>query len=419
MKKALLRLIGFSMTAIACFTFGFAWRDLRHGELPLGSTFQSLVSSVSSKPMPSAEQMFRDTYNRILGSYVRPLKARDLKYAGIQGMMQSLGDPHTMFLLKKEADEFTTETRANLVGIGARLQGDLNGAKAARVFETGPAYRAGMRSGDVISQVNGKPMKGKSLQDIVDTIKGEEGTSVRLQIERASNPKTLSVVVRRSRVVIPTVDSQYLEASRMGYILVSTFSEPTAEQFDEELAKLERKKIVGLIIDVRHNPGGLLDSAREMLSRFAENRVVVKMKFRDGNEEIAKTYPGLAKHFGYPVAVLMNEDSASAAEIFAGALKDYNLATLVGTHSYGKASVQNVFPLVDGPSAKITIAKYYLPGGFDISRKVDEEGEYKSGGLEPDVKVEMDYDDDKVILGDPKTDPQLKRAIEVLQTKAR
>jgi carboxyl-terminal processing protease len=148
-----------------------------------------------------------------------------------------------------------------------------------------------------------------------------------------------------------------------------------------------------------------------------ENKVVVKMRFRDGNEEVAYAPGGQVHKFNYPVVVLINEDSASAAEIFAGCLKDYGKATLLGTHSYGKASVQNVFPLVDQSSAKITIAKYYLPYTPFFGRKVDEDNVFVSGGLEPHVKVELDIDNDPEI-GNPKSDNQLRRAIEVIKQKS-
>jgi carboxyl-terminal processing protease len=162
----------------------------------------------------------------------------------------------------------------------------------------------------------------------------------------------------------------------------------------------------------------LLETAVDMLGRFVEDKLVVKMKFRGGQEEVAYTDRGQLHRFNYPVAVLMNEDSASASEIFAGCLKDYGKATLVGTHTYGKASVQNVFPLVDQSSAKITIAKYYLPSTPFFGRKVDEDNVFLTGGLEPHVKIELDLDKDPE-PGDPKTDNQLRKAIEVIQQKSR
>ena len=417
--KQIARIFAFVLGLIACYAFGFSWRDLRHGELPDSGSIKRLALSLDSQPTQSPEQIFRDAYNRILADYEKPVKPKELKFAGIGGMMASLGDPHTMFLEPRDAEEFSSETKANIVGIGARLQEDPLGAKAARVFESGPAYQAGMRADDVITNVDGKPTVGRSLDDVVKEIKGKEGTLVKLQVVRKSSTQPLSFVIKRAQVIIPTVDSKYFDASGVGYMSIASFSEPTAEQFDDELAKLEKHPLKGLIIDLRSNPGGLLESAREMLSRFVENKLVVKMKFRDGSEEVAKTYPGLVHNFSYPITILVNEDSASAAEIFSGALRDYKLATIVGEHTYGKASVQNVFPLVDGSSAKVTIARYYLPLGADISRKLDSYGQYLSGGLEPDIKVDYDGLDEGAVYGDPVKDPQIAKAIEFILSKQR
>lgn len=417
--KTVGRALGFALILFTCFGFGFAWRDLRHGELPDANTFSRLLASFSSQPPASAEQIFRDSYNKILADYDRAVVPKKLKYAGIEGMMASLGDPHTTFLEPQDAEEFSSETKANIVGIGARLEQDTLGAKASRVFEDSPAYQAGMREGDVITSVDGKPTAGKVLDNIVSSIKGQEGTIVRLQVVRAGTPKPLAFAIKRAQVIIPTVDSRYLDKSGVGYMMIGSFAEPTAEQFDQELVKLEKHPLKGLVIDLRGNPGGLLESAREMLSRFVENKLVVKMKFRDGTEEVAKTYPGLVHNFSYPVVLLVDEDSASAAEIFSGALRDYKLATLVGEHTYGKASVQNVFPLIDGSSAKITIARYFLPSGADIGRKLDSYGEYKSGGLDPDFRVDIDSLDQQVVFGDPVKDPQLAKGIDFILSKSR
>jgi carboxyl-terminal processing protease len=176
---------------------------------------------------------------------------------------------------------------------------------------------------------------------------------------------------------------------------------------------LEKNEMHGLVIDLRDNPGGLLETATEMLSRFGENKIVVTMHERGTAKEVVRTYSGMLHEYTYPIAVLLNENSASAAEIFSGCLRDYGKARLVGDHSYGKASVQNVFQLVDGSSAKVTIAKYFLPQSGFIGRKVDDDGVYVSGGLKPDVEVPLDMDKDPR-AGDPKTDNQLAKAIEVV-----
>ncbi|MCB8932783.1 MAG: S41 family peptidase [Fimbriimonadaceae bacterium] len=409
------KIVGIPLAFLACFAFGFTWRDLQKGAPPSTDALRVLLgASRVSKEEVSATQTFRAAYQRISTDYYKGVDGKKLKYAGIEGLMGALGDPHTVFMEPAQAKEFQVETQANFVGIGARLSPDPMGARVASVFEDGPANRAGLRVGDSISGVDGESVVGKTVEFIVSKIRGKEGTPVRLQIVRPGAPKPLELSIRRSQVITPTVEGKLLPGS-IGYVAVASFSEPTNAQFSKELGKLG-PGLKGLIIDVRNNPGGLLETAVEMLSRYADDKVVVKMRMRDGREEVAKTYYGQRKPLGYPVIVLVNEESASAAEIFAGALRDYKLATLVGEHTYGKASVQNVYALVDGSNAKITIARYFLPSGQDISRRVDEDGQYVSGGLQPDYKVELDLTT-QVVFGDPDKDPQLKKAIEIIQSK--
>jgi len=394
-----------------CFLFGFSWQDLQKGKAPSTRAIGALFG-VRSGAAASPEEEFQHAYGEILANYIKPVKANDLKYAGMEGLMASLGDPHTIFMPPRAAEAFNDETRANFGGVGARLSGDPMGAKIVTVFEDGPAAAAGIKGGNIITGVDGKSVAGREIDDIVVLIKGKEGTTVRLTVIQSGKSKPVIISVKRERIIAPTVDIKYFDAYQVGYMSIASFSEPTAEQFDRELGKLEAHSMKGLVIDLRENPGGLLETAQDMLSRFCENKLVVKMKGRD-REETVSTYAGSLHKFDYPVVILMNEDSASAAEIFAGCLHDYGLAKLVGTHSYGKASVQNVFPLVDRSSAKITIAKYFLPVTPFFGRKVDQYGAYVSGGLEPDVKVDLSNGTD-VVFGDPASDNQLQKAIQVL-----
>ncbi len=404
-----------SLAVLGSGALGFVWRDLKQGKMPdAGAT--SRLAGVRTVAKQSSEEVFRQTFSQIRHGYYRAVKPDSLKYAGIQGLMGSLGDPHTIFLPPRAAAAFSEETRGNFYGVGARLQGDTLGAAVRTVFEDGPAYAAGLRAGDVIIQVNGKKVSGQPIDDIVQQIKGKEGTLVTLVIARPKAEKPISMQIKRARIVAPSVESKYLEGSKMGYVSISNFAEPTTEQFDKELSRLDEKKITGLVIDLRSNPGGLLDTAAELMSRFVENKTVVTMRGRDGREEIVRSYSGAVRNWPYPVAVLIDENSASASEIFAGGLQDYKKATLVGTHSYGKASVQNIYPIIDRSSAKITIAKYYLPGGEFIGRKVDDDGIFVSGGLKPDVEVELNLDGE-IEFGNPAKDNQLQRAIDVLKTK--
>lgn len=427
-----MKVVGFVFAVILLFCVGFTWRDVQSGHPPQVAAFQKLVG-LDAPNRPSAEQEFKQTYNRIATLYYKPVNLLELKYAGISGMMASLGDPHTMFLVPRIAKKFDQDTKANYVGVGARLSpfsrgGKSIGARAVVVFDDGPGFAAGLRRGDVITDVDGKSVAGLSIENIVDRIMGEEGTMVHLTVLHDGIGSPASIAIRRSHVTTPTVESQYFKDFKVGYIYIASFSAPTVEQFDKELEKVERNPLKGLVIDVRGNPGGYLETAVELLSRFAENKVVVSMKMKDGSTNREYTKSGLLHNFTYPVVVLINGDAASAAEIFSGALRDYKMATLVGTHSYGKASVQEVYDFKDGSSGKITIARYFLPSGDDIGRKVDEDGTYLSGGLEPDVHVDLadilpadlaaqpaNRDSD---LPDPKTDSQLRKAIEVALSKA-
>lgn len=416
--KNLLRFTAFFVVLLASFVFGFGWRDIRQGKFPSPTALASLVDTALGAPTQSSPSLeFTQAYDRIKHDYYKPVPSDKLTYAGMEGLMAALGDPHTMFLEPSLSADFNVETQGNFVGIGARLAPDPLGAKVVSVFDNGPAEKVGIKEGDTITAINGKSVVGADIDDIVAHIRGGDGTPVKLELVRSGKP-SLTVTPIRAYVTTPTVtDVKVVPGTQIGYFAVASFSEPTAQQFEEAVAKIEKSHIRGLVIDLRGNPGGLLETAKDMLSMFVANKQVVKMRFRDGSEEEVDTEPNELHHFTYPVAILIDEDSASAAEIFSGVLQDYKLATLVGTHSYGKTSVQNVIPLVvGGSSAKITIARYYLPRGTDFGRKVDDDGQYITGGLTPDVKVDLTLDK-QVTFGDVKTDNQLQKAVQVLQAK--
>jgi carboxyl-terminal processing protease len=414
--KTFFKALVFVIVLVDCMAFGFFWRDIGNHQGPSTAALERLLGSkVLSANLPS-DELFNRNYQRILSDYVKPVKPLDLKYAGIAGMVASLGDPHTMFMPPQEAEEFNDETKANFGGVGARLTQDALGAGVFSSFEDGPAYAAGLRKGNVITAVNGANIAGKELDAVVDMIKGKPGTVVHLTVVQAGKEKPVMISIKRALITAPTVDGNVIPGTNIGYMSILQFSEPTTGQFDKEISALEAKNIKGLVIDLRGNPGGLLETATDMLSRFVEDKVVVTMKFRDGKVETDRTNSGELHEFNYPIAILIDQDSASAAEIFSGCLHDYGKVTLVGTHSYGKASVQNVFPLVDRASAKITIARYFLPGGEYIGREVDEDGVMTKGGLEPDVKVELNTDK-QVTFGDPVSDNQLAKAVDLLKSK--
>lgn len=409
--------LGYALIFAGCFGLGLNWREIVRGKAP---TTGPILNLIGFGPKPSAatsEQTFEDAYARILSSYVKAVDPKELKYAAMSGLMASLGDPHTMFMIPKLAADFSVETRGNFVGVGARLSPDPLGAKVVVVFEEGPAYRAGLRPNDTITGVDDKSVAGVSVDDIVQKVRGVEGTPVKLTILSPGKSKPTSMTIVRAQVTTPTVEGRFVESNKFGILTVASFSEPTSDQFDAELASLEKKGIRGLVIDLRNNPGGLLDTADEMLSKFIENKVFIRTVSRGQPEDKLYTRSGKRHDFRYPVVVLVNEDSASAAEIFSGALQDYKVATIVGTHSYGKASVQEPYPLIDGSVAKITIARYLLPLQGDIGRRVDDDGTFLTGGIHPDVEAKFNEDDEKAVFGDPQTDSQLKKCFELLESK--
>lgn len=395
------------------FVVGFSFRDLARKRLPSKETMGSLIGQQQNV---APQKLFRENFDHILTSFAKPVEKNKLKYAGLTGLMSSLGDPHTMFLEPRISKEFKIETSANFAGVGARLGPDALGARVANVFEDGPAIKAGLKAGDLITAVDGVQVGGWHVNDIVDKVRGPEKTPVRLTITRDKVAQPITLKIVRARIVVPTVTSKILPSSKIGYIDVASFAEPTTEQFQSALVKLDSQKVDGIVIDLRGNPGGLLQTAVEMLSLFLDQKTAITMRTREGGDRVVQTLGGFKMKFNYPITILVNADSASAAEIMAGALQDYKLATLVGEHTYGKASVQEIFPLTDGSSAKVTIARYFLPNGTDIGRKVDDDGQYVSGGIKVDVEVEL-QDSPAPVIGDPKADSQLAKAMEVIMQK--
>ncbi len=400
----------FALIAIL-FSVGFFSRDIMAGAKPDASAL-SRVFNPTKQPVATPVETFQENYNYILAKHGQSTTPEKLRYAAMSGLVSSLGDPHTNFLEPKINERFSTETTGNYSGIGARLGVDPLGAKIGTVFKTSPAFVAGLKEGDIITSVDGKNVAGQEVDAIVENILGEAGTAVKLTVIRAGQSGQLSFSIVRRQVEIPTVESKML-AGRVGYIGVSGFSEPTPVQFEEAVREFDNANTAGLIIDLRSNPGGLLDAAVKMLSLFVDNKPAVTIKARGDKSATLNTLQGQTIKGNYPITILINSDSASASEIFSGVMRDYKKAKLIGDHSYGKASVQELRELPGGASAKITIAKYFLPASGNIGRKVDDDGNYISGGLAPDIKVEIPRGYD-FKLATPGKDPQLDKALEYI-----
>lgn len=322
----------------------------------------------------------------------------------IKGYMEGLDDPYSVYYTKEEYASFMEDTDGEYVGVGVQVSQatDTKIITVIKVFD-GPAKEAGIEDEDVIISVNGEDISGQDIDTVVDKIRGKENTEVTITVYRSSDGEDHEFTMPRRKVENPTVEYKML-ANNIGYIEVSSFYEVTAQQYITAVKDLESQGMKGLIVDLRNNGGGLLDTATEMLDFMLPAGKIVYTEDKDGNviEEFNSTDE---EQFTKPLVVLVNGYSASASEIFAGAIKDYGIGTLVGTNTYGKGIVQRMFPLDDGSAVKLTIAKYFTPKGNDIHEI----------GIKPDVEVELDVDAYKD--SDGEKDNQLQAAIDTILEK--
>ncbi len=326
----------------------------------------------------------------------------DIRNAIYAGTLEGLGDPYSVYYTADEYKDMQINTSGNYYGIGAALSQDAKTKEVtiSKVYEGTPAEEAGLKDGDQIIKVNDTESTSKELSALVQEIRGEEGTTVHLQVYRASNNKTFEIDVERKNVELPSITSKMLDGG-IGYIQISEFQSKTDEQFKSALADLKKQGMKSLIVDVRSNPGGLINAASNILDQILPEGTVVYTEDKYGKRE---DYTSDSNCLDCPIAVLVNENSASASEIFAGAIKDYNYGTLIGTKTFGKGIVQTVFPLEDGDAVKITTAKYYTP-----------KGNYIHGvGIEPDIELTYKYSEPEDEAYDMKYDNQVQKAIEVL-----
>lgn len=333
--------------------------------------------------------------------------ADDVRDAIYEGTLSGLGDPYSVYYTADDYKDLQISTSGNYYGIGAGL---LQNAKTmevtvSKVYEGTPAEDAGLEDGDQILKVDDVEATSMELSNLVKKIRGEEGTTVHLQIYRESSGETLEVDVKRANVDLPSVSYKMLDGS-IGYIQISEFQSNTAEQFKAAVKDLQSQDMKSMIVDVRSNPGGLITSVVDILDQILPEGTVVYTEDKYGKRE---NYTSDSNCLKLPIAVLVNENSASASEIFAGAIKDYNYGTLIGVKTFGKGIVQTVYPLEDGDAIKITTAKYYTPNGNYIHKV----------GITPDIEVEYNYSGPKDEKYDKKYDNQLQKAIEVLQDETK
>ncbi len=302
----------------------------------------------------------------------------DLEEGIYKGYVESLGEPYTVYYTKKEYDQLMESTSGQYSGIGVIVsQNTTTGAvTVVRPFEGSPGAEAGILKDDIIYKVDGKEATGADLNEVVSWIKGKEGTTVEIEVYRSSDNQYHTLKVKRRQIDVPMVDHQMLD-DKIGYVALYEFESTTADQFDKAVDDLTAQGMKGLVIDLRDNPGGLIDSAQAVLDRILpKDKLLVYTVDKAGKKEELDSQDD--EKVDVPITVLVNGNSASASEIVSGCLQDYGKAKLVGTTTYGKGIVQYVLPLGDGSAVKVTGAKYYTPKGRNIH----------GTGIEPDVKAE-------------------------------
>lgn len=331
--------------------------------------------------------------------------AGDVQDAIYKGTLSGLGDPYSVYYTPDEYKEMQVTTEGRYYGIGAGMSQDAKtmAVTITKVYKGTPAEEAGLKNGDQLLSVGDIKATSMELSLLVKRIRGEEGTEVHLKVYRKSTKETLEFDVERRNISLPSVESEMMD-NGVGYILISEFQDDTANQFKEALTQLEQDGMKSLVVDLRDNPGGKIVSVTDILDMILPKGTIV---YTEDKYEKRETYTSDAECIDYPLAVLVNENSASASEIFAGAIKDYDYGTLIGTNTFGKGIVQTIFPMEDGSAIKLTTAKYYTPKGNYIHEV----------GIKPDIELEYEYTGPDKEPYDMQYDNQLQKAVEVLSGK--
>lgn len=361
--------------------------NLVHFKLPNKNQISSDNENLPNKLDYSGVE---EVYAELKSSFDGELKTEQLTDGLKEGLVKASGDPYTEYLSEEESKDFEEGLSGSFEGIGAELGKEGSSIIIVAPISGFPAEKAGLKAKDIISEINGENAYDISITDAVKKIRGEKGTKVKLGIIRDN--KELDIEVTRDRITIPSVKTEVIEPN-LGYIQISRFSEDTIGLVEAAAADFKTKNVAGVILDLRNDPGGLLDVSVSVSEIWLNEGQTILQEKRD--QMVIKTYTANKQPIlgGVKTVVLINEGSASASEIVAGALKDNKAATLIGVKSFGKGSVQEVKPLDFGGLLKVTIARWYTPNG----RNIDKEG------IEPDQKVEL-TDADTAAQKDPQKD---------------
>ncbi len=364
----------------------------------------NLTSSYSSNELYEKIDLFGEVLEKIKEDYVDEINQSEIMDSAINGVLQSL-DPYSAYMSPELFKEMQTDTKGEFGGLGIEIGMEAGVVKVIAPIDDTPAEKAGIKAGDYIVKINNEQVQGKSLMEAVKLMRGPVGTSIILTVRRKNIKKALEFKITRKIIEIKSVKSKILgKDNNVSYIRLKSFNENSDKQFLKIVKKNEKKfNIKGYILDLRNNPGGLLSQAVNITDFFLNDGEIVSTKGRVASET-RKFFARKGDEIkGKPIIILINNGSASASEIFAGALKDHKRAIILGENSYGKGSVQSIIPLRNGGGIRLTISKYYLPSGKSISEV----------GVTPDIVVE-EKGDNFVINTD--TDNQLNYAIKLLNS---
>ena len=360
--------------------------------------------SYSSNELYKKIDLFGEVLEKIKREYVDDVNQSEVMDSAINGVLQSL-DPYSAYMSPELFKEMQTDTRGEFGGLGIEIGMESGLVKVISPIDDTPAAKAGIKAGDYIVKIGDDQVQGKSLMEAVKLMRGPVGTSIKLTIRRKNIKKPLEFNITRKVIEVKSVNSEILGKNKdLGYIRLRSFNENTDKQFLEIVKKFEKNlKIQGYILDLRNNPGGLLTQAINITDFFLDDGEIVSTKGRK-TSETRKFFARKGDEIkGKPIIVLINNGSASASEIFAGALKDHKRAIILGENSYGKGSVQSIIPLRNGGGIRLTISKYYLPSGSSISEV----------GVSPDIIVKEKEDNFKI---NTENDNQLNYALKLFNS---
>ncbi len=365
------------------------------------------VASQPTTEVPRNFGIFWEAFNILKDQFYGTIPGpQTLTHGAIRGMLRSLGDPHTVLVEPEPAKNEQTNLQGNTGDIGLSLDMRSGVITIVAPIPNSPADKAGLRNGDIILKIGEKDLTLQpiSVQEAAALLRGPVGSRISLMVHRIGEPQPITVEMTREKYALPTVEARVLPDTTLGYIKVTLETAETANEFAKALDTLKAQRVSGLIVDLRNNPGGLFpDPILDIAGQFLKNNdVVVIEKYRDGTEKEFRAGSGRGAT-DLPLVVLVNNGTASAAEILAGALKDYKRGVLIGEPTYGKGSVQSVRQLSDGSALHITVATWFTPKHTEI----------ENTGLQPDIAVPLTDDDIS-----KSRDPQLNRAIDYLKKGA-